>query len=205
MDAILVSHNHFDHMDLPTLRRLASAHSCPVFVPLRNAVLLRKCGFAQVQQLDWWGSVNLKGGVRLTAVPAAHGSRRGFGDENRTLWCGFAITGSSGTIYFAGDTGWGPHFEQIRRSLGPVKLALLPIGSYLPRHMMASQHLSPGEALKANEALGSKHFVPIHYATFPDGDEAYDEPIKDLESALKATPSLRDKVHVLTMGHGRTF
>jgi L-ascorbate metabolism protein UlaG (beta-lactamase superfamily) len=123
-------------------------------------------------------------------------------DENRALWGGFVITGSTGSVYFAGDTAWGSHFAQIRDACKPIRAALLPIGSYLPRSFMEAQHESPGEALDAAMALDATTFIPIHYATFPDGDDGYDEPLKDLESALRAHPGVRERVRILPMGQG---
>jgi L-ascorbate metabolism protein UlaG (beta-lactamase superfamily) len=108
-------------------------------------------------------------------------------------------------VFFAGDTAYGPHFAQIRQAFGPLQASLLPIGSYLPRSMMSAQHLSPEEALKAAQELGADCFIPIHYATFPDGDDGYDQPLEDLQTALKAAPHQREQVRVLPMGQALNF
>lgn len=202
LDAVLVSHNHYDHLDLPTLRRLAKHHSCRIFTPLGNGRLLVGAGWKHVQEMNWWETAALASGVQLRMVPARHGSRRGLGDENKALWGGFVITGSAGSVYFAGDTAWGTHFAEIREACGPIRAALLPIGSYLPRSFMETQHESPAEALNAAMALEARTFIPIHYATFPDGDDGYEEPLKDLESTLRLRPDARNRVRILPMGQG---
>src|SRR5262249_34122974 len=145
LDAILVSHNHYDHMDLATLRRLASRgpDSPPVFVGLGNAAFLERERVPRARDLDWWQSASLPGGVTGTAGPARHFSSRSPFDSDRTLWCGFVVSGPSGSYYFAGDTGWGSHFEEIGKRFPGLRLAMLPIGAYRPRWFMAPVHIDP--------------------------------------------------------------
>ena len=114
IDVILVSHNHYDHLDLPTLRRLAAEHGPRILVPTGNRPLLERAGVGGAEELAWWKSVVVADGVRIAAVPARHFSGRGFFDRNRSLWAGFVISGPAGSAYFAGDTGFGPHFQEIR-------------------------------------------------------------------------------------------
>ena len=181
IDLVLVSHNHYDHLDMPSLRRLAGRGTPAAITMLGNATLLRKAGFAQVNAMDWWES-RAAGPVRITATPARHGSRRGFGDTNRSLWGGFSLSTHDGHVLFAGDSGAGPHWAAIRRRVGPPDLALLPIGAYEPRLLMAPVHMNPAEAVQAHLDLGARQSVGMHFGTF----QLTDEPIGDPERLLAA-------------------
>jgi L-ascorbate metabolism protein UlaG (beta-lactamase superfamily) len=184
VDAVLVSHNHYDHLDLPTLQRLAREHRPQFFVPQGNAALLRSAGI-HATELDWWQAAPV-GPLWVEAVPAQHFSARGFGDRNRALWCGYGITAPGGTAYFAGDTGYGPHFERIHQHFGAPRLAMLPIGAYLPRWFMSPVHLSPGEAVRAHGVLGARASMAIHFGTFALGDDGEYQPEAELRRALEA-------------------
>lgn len=172
IDAVMVSHNHYDHLDLPTLRALRST----VITHLGNGALIP----GGARELDWWQETAVGDRVRVTSVPAQHFSARGISDRNANLWGGFVISGPSGSVYFAGDTGWGKHFAEIRRRFGPVRLALLPIGAYLPRWFMKPAHINPAELVDAHFELGSKTTVPMHYGTFELGDDGETEGIDEL-------------------------
>lgn len=186
IDAVLISHNHFDHMDLPTLERLATAHD-PVFVvPLGNCHYLAETGTRRCAELDWWDSLAVGPGLSVTAVPARHWSRRGAFDRNRALWAGYVLDGPK-RVYFAGDTGFGPHFSEIARRTGPPDVALMPIGAYLPGWFMSAQHINPAEAVSAHEAMGAGESVGIHFGTFRLADDGQDQPVADLAAALEAT------------------
>ncbi|MFT7626181.1 MAG: L-ascorbate metabolism protein UlaG (beta-lactamase superfamily), partial [Myxococcota bacterium] len=153
IDVVIVSHNHYDHMDLPTLQRLGRDHAPVVVVGLGNERFLTAEGVPNVRALDWWQTTKIKG-VEVAAVPVQHGSRRGLSDSMGTLWCGYVVTGpEAGRAYFAGDTGWGPHFAQVGQRYAPIRLAMLPIGAYLPRRYLAPVHISPTEAVRAHRAL----------------------------------------------------
>lgn len=178
VDAVIVSHNHYDHLDTGTLRRLQCER---MFVGLGNAAFLKGA-----TDLDWWDSVALTDRVRLHCVPAQHFSSRGLTDRDANLWCGFVIETTRGPIYFAGDTGWGPHFEMIRERFGPMRLALLPIGAFRPEWFMCSVHISPREAVRAAVALEAQVSIPMHYYTFDLGDDGQDEPVQVLRSCLGA-------------------
>jgi L-ascorbate metabolism protein UlaG (beta-lactamase superfamily) len=201
IDAVLVSHNHYDHMDLPTLRRLASSHHPRVFAGLGNRSFLEKHGVARSQDLDWWSSVTLAPGVTLTAVPARHFSSRSPFDRDRTLWCGWVVTAPSGSFYFAGDTGWGSHFQLIRDRFPNLRLALLPIGAYRPRWFMSQAHLDPEEAVRAQETLGAATAIAIHFGTFAQADDGESEPIEALKAALARHPT--PKPRFLTLDNGQ--
>ncbi len=195
VDLVLVSHNHYDHMDLPSLRRLAARGTTRAITSTGNAALLRRAGFARVDELDWWDSAPA-GALRVTATPARHFSRRGPSDANRTLWCGFHLAGVDGGVLFAGDSGAGPHWSAIRERLGPPGLALLPIGAYEPRWLMAPVHMNPAEAAQAHRDLGARQSVGMHFGTFKLTDEPIDAPVQ----ALAAT----GVAGFATLGFGET-
>ncbi|MEM6788972.1 MAG: MBL fold metallo-hydrolase [Myxococcota bacterium] len=184
IDAVVISHNHYDHLDLPTLRWLRRVHDPSFFVGLGNAAVLRDGGIERVEEHDWWGRSRV-GALEVICVPAHHFSRRGAFDGNNTLWAGWVLRSSrAGSVYFAGDTGMGVHFEQIRAQLGSPRLAILPIGAYLPRWFMSPVHIDPSQAVEAHRILGAKQSVGIHYDTFPLADEAYGQAPRDLRRAL---------------------
>jgi L-ascorbate metabolism protein UlaG (beta-lactamase superfamily) len=185
IDAVLVSHNHYDHMDVATLRKLRGVR---VYAPLGSAALLARNRVWNSVDMDWWDSVHIDDDVTLTCVPSQHFCARGLSDRNATLWSGFVISTPHGQIYFAGDTGWGAHFEQIHERFGAMRLAMLPIGSYLPRWFMKPAHIDPAEAVDAHFVLRAKTSIAIHYGTFALGDDGAEEPLDDLRNALDARP-----------------
>lgn len=184
IDAVLLSHNHYDHMDLPTLRRLAGSHSPRVFCGLGNEEFLSGRGVPGARDFDWWESAKLAPDLKVTAVPARHFSSRSAFDRDRTLWCGFVVEGPSGSVYFAGDTGWGSHFRMIGERFPALDLALLPIGAYRPRWFMSQAHLDPGEAVRAQEVLGAATALAIHFGTYAQADDGEFEPLEALRAAL---------------------
>lgn len=174
IDTVLLSHNHYDHLDLPTLRWLHRRGHSVFIVPLGVAELLRAQRIEPVYELDW-GESHSTGSTIIHSVPAVHFSGRGLTDRNKTLWCGYVIESANGPIYFAGDTAFGEHFAQIREHFGPPRLAFLPIGAYLPRWFMSPVHMSPDEALQAHKIVGSRTAIAIHHGTFQLADEAIDK------------------------------
>jgi len=187
LDLILVSHNHYDHLDLPTLRRLAKAHRAQVVTTLGNRPLIMQTGFAGVTELDWWGQATLPGGLRITCVPAQHFSGRGMHDSYKTLWGGFVLEGANGPVYFAGDTGYAGHFEEIEKRFGPMRLALLPIGAYKPEWFMWPGHMGPEAALKAHVELKARTSMAMHFGVFPLGDDGQHEAPDALAAEIKKT------------------
>jgi L-ascorbate metabolism protein UlaG (beta-lactamase superfamily) len=179
IDTVLLSHNHYDHLDLPTLRRLAACGDPTFIVPAGVARLLRSQNVGPVRELDWGESFSLPG-FTIHCVPAMHFSSRGIYDRNRTLWCGYVIQSQERLVYFAGDTGFGRHFAQIRERFGSPHLALLPIGAYEPRWFMSPVHMGPDEAVRAHQILGAKTSIAIHHGTFQLADEGLDTPGKQL-------------------------
>jgi L-ascorbate metabolism protein UlaG (beta-lactamase superfamily) len=179
IDAVLISHNHYDHLDLPTLRQLAARGDSTFIVPARGARLLRSENIGPVHELDWGQSLSLPA-LTIHCVPAQHFSSRGIHDRNQILWCGYVIECQERLIYFAGDTGFGRHFAQIREKFGSPRLALLPIGAYEPRWFMSPMHMAPDEAVKAHGILGAGTSIAIHHGTFQLTDESIDTPKKQL-------------------------
>lgn len=187
IDVVILSHNHYDHMDVPTLDRLKAEHKPRIFAGLGNAAFVKGA-----TDLDWWQSAEIAPDLRLHAVPAQHFSSRGFGDRDANLWCGWVIETPHGPIYFAGDTGWGSHFATIRERFGEPRVAMLPIGAFRPLWFMRPVHISPQEAVRAAQVLGAKVSIPMHYGTFHLGDDGQDEPVEVLRKTL--VPGVRFEI-----------
>ena len=201
IDAVLLSHDHYDHLDLPTLRRLARAFPGARFITgLGNRAFLEAAHLRHVSEIDWWEGVRLRRST-VIGVPAQHFSNRGLCDRDGTLFLGYVLRGPSGQAFFAGDTGYGRHFAQIRERLGPIRLAVLPIGAYKPEWFMSAVHMSPAEAVRASDDLGARTSVAMHFGTFPLADDGEREPPEALAAALKARPEKR--FWVLGFGEGR--
>lgn len=184
VDLLLVSHNHYDHCDLATLARVQARWAPPAVTSLGTGRLLAKAGLRDPRECDWWDSVEVAG-LRVTYVPAQHFSARTAFDRNRALWGGFVIEApDGGCVYFAGDSGWCPHFAEIGRRFPRIDLALLPIGAYAPRWFMRTQHMDPEEAVRAHLACGARASLAMHFGTFFRlTDEPIDEPAALLEAA----------------------
>jgi L-ascorbate metabolism protein UlaG (beta-lactamase superfamily) len=179
IDVALISHNHYDHMDLPTLRRLAARGDTAFIVPARAAQLLRAENIGPAHELDW-GEMFSVANATIYCVPAMHFSARGIFDGNASLWCGYVIESDAGMAYFAGDTAFGEHFAEIRNKIGAPRLALLPIGAYEPRWFMSPVHMAPEQAVRAHEILGAKTSVASHHGTFQLADDGIDAPKRAL-------------------------
>ncbi len=174
IDFVLVSHNHYDHLDVPTLRALATTGT-RFFVPLGVAALLRGAGITGVEELDWWETRSVAG-VSVHFLPSQHWSGRGLTDQSATLWGGWAVVGPTRRFYFAGDTGYFAGLGEIGRRLGPFGLAAIPIGAYEPSAMMRPVHLDPEEAVQTGVDVRAAVVLGIHYGTFDLTDEPLDEP-----------------------------
>jgi L-ascorbate metabolism protein UlaG (beta-lactamase superfamily) len=199
IDGVVLSHNHYDHLDLPTLRRLARAWpSMRIFGGLGTRTLLARHGL-EATELDWWEAVELDG-LTVRSVPSQHFSNRGLGDSNNTLWSAWSLESEGGRVYFAGDTGYGPHFKEAGDRLGPYRLAILPIGAFRPEWFMGPVHQSPAQAVQSVLDLRASMAVPIHYGTFALADDGEDEPLEALAQALATTPA---PFVVLGFGEGR--
>ena len=194
IDAQLVSHSHYDHLDLPTLRAVGA----PVLSGLRLGKLFERAGLS-CTELGWWQATQV-GGVKVTFVPAQHWSRRTLLDGNETLWGGFVIQGQSASIYHSGDTAWFEGFAEIGRRFPALDAALLPIGAYDPAWFMEKQHLNPEQALRAFGALGAGTFLAMHWGTFKLTDEPLDEPPRRLEEERRRLGLAPERVRVLAIG-----
>ena len=184
ISTVLLSHNHYDHCDRRTLRRLAKRFDPLVVTPLGNAALVRSSGIRRVEELDWWQDARTSP-LPITLTPAQHFSARTPLDRNRALWGGFMLAASGARIFFAGDTGYAPLFRDVRNRLGPIDLALLPIGAYEPRWFMQAVHMNPAEAVQAHLDLGASESVGMHFGTFQLTAEGIDEPLRALDEARR--------------------
>jgi L-ascorbate metabolism protein UlaG (beta-lactamase superfamily) len=184
IDIVLISHNHYDHLDLESLRWLAERGDSAFVVPVGVARLLRSEKIEPVHEMDW-GDAQTFGATTIHAAPALHFSARGIFDRNKTLWCGYVIESQNRIVYFAGDTAFGDHFAQIRERFGSPRLALLPIGAYEPRWFMSPVHMGPEDAIRAHEILGAGASIAIHHGTFQLGDEAVDTPERKLAASAR--------------------
>ncbi len=188
IDVVLVTHNHYDHMDTATISALWQAHKPEVISPLGNDAVIRKdAPGVQVQTGDWWQTFKLSGQVRATIVPAYHWSARNLGDRRFALWGGFVLDSPAGTIYCAGDTAYqdGKIFTEIRNRCGEPLAAILPIGAYDPRWFMSTQHTNPAEAVQIAVDIGAQHLLGVHWATFQLTDEPWEEPAQLLDAAIR--------------------
>lgn len=187
IDTVLLSHNHYDHLDIATLRRIVERDGAPIVTPLGNdAIVRRAIPKATIVVGDWWQGDDLSDEVAVTIVPAQHWSARGLGDRRMALWCGFVVQAGPHSVYFAGDTGYGDGriFREMRQRLGPVDVALLPIGAYAPRWFMGAFHTDPDDAVRAMLDLEARQAVGIHWGVFRMSDEGRDEPRAALAEAL---------------------
>jgi L-ascorbate metabolism protein UlaG (beta-lactamase superfamily) len=186
-DVILLSHNHYDHMDLATLRRLQRGVGSRIVTTLGNKRYLEARGLADVLELGWWEEVNVNvsdgPSLQVTATPAQHFSARTPFDRNRTLWAGFVVQFDRRRAFFTGDSGYATHFSTIGERFGPFDLAFVPIGAYEPRWFMSAAHMNPGEAVRAHLDLRSRLSVAMHFGCFQLTDEGIDDPVRDLAAA----------------------
>jgi L-ascorbate metabolism protein UlaG (beta-lactamase superfamily) len=203
IDVVLVSHGHYDHLDVATLSRLAKEFSPRVITPLGNDVTMREADAAiKAEGFDWNDRVELAGGVAVTLVPTRHWSARGLFDRNKALWASFVLETPAGKLYIVCDSGYGEgrHFRGVAQAHGPIRLAILPIGAYEPRWFMRDQHMNPSDAVKALADCGAQAALAHHHGTFQLTDEAIDAPIIALGEALDAARLPREKFVALKPG-----
>jgi L-ascorbate metabolism protein UlaG (beta-lactamase superfamily) len=196
IDTVLVSHNHYDHLDVATLTRLARAHDPRVITPLGNDAIMRAHDPAiRAEACDWGDRIELGPGVAVTLCPARHWSARGVRDRNRALWAAFVLETPAGRIFFVGDSGYGDghHFRTARERYGPFRLAILPFGHYEPRWFMRDQHMNPAESVQAFLDCGATLALGHHYGTFKLTDEPIDAPVLAL-AAARAAARLKPEV-----------
>jgi len=189
IDTVLLSHNHYDHLDVATLKALHACSAALIVTPLGNdRIVQRHIPDARVSTGDWGDMIDVSGDLKVHVVPALHWSSRGLRDRRMALWSGFVIEAAGKLVYFAGDTGYGTGaiFRRIRERFGPMDLAIVPIGAYDPRWFMAAQHADPEEAIQIMLDVDARAGVGMHWGTFKLTDEPWDEPKARLEAGLSA-------------------
>jgi L-ascorbate metabolism protein UlaG (beta-lactamase superfamily) len=202
IDVVTISHNHYDHMDLASIKKLHGLFEPLFIVPLANAKFLHKIGIKKVIELDWWENCLVKDCL-ITLVPAQHWSGRTLRDRYQSLWGGFVYSCQDIKIYFAGDTGYNNHFKEIYQRFGAMDISLLPIGAYEPRWFMQAQHINPEEAVLAHIELNSKVSIGMHFGTFALANEGLEHPVQDLNISLEKY-QLTEK-DFLVLDHGETL
>lgn len=204
IDVLLISHNHYDHLDERTIEQLPGKDRMVVLAPLRLGDFFRERGYANVHDLDWHDGFTV-GDVRFTGLPAVHWSRRTSFDINRTLWLGFAIRSATRNIYFGGDSGYGPVFREIGEAYGPFDVALIGIGAYAPRALMQATHTSPEEAIELAADIGAECVVGMHWGTVVLTEEPQFEAPERFRRAAAARGFAEDKVWVMRIGETRAL
>ncbi|HEU4426227.1 MAG TPA: MBL fold metallo-hydrolase [Pilimelia sp.] len=203
VDTVVISHDHFDHLDAPTVRRIP--RHVPVLVPAGLGWWLRRLGFRDVTELDWWESTTIAG-VRFDLVPSHHWSRRTPFDTCRSLWGGWVMTADAGgRVFFAGDSAYGRYFTEIGTRYPDIDIALLPVGAFQPRWFMKGTHMDPTEAVRACGDVGATRMVPIHWGTFALSAEPLLAPLELARSAWEATDRPRRHLWDLAVGETRTL
>jgi L-ascorbate metabolism protein UlaG (beta-lactamase superfamily) len=201
IDAVLLSHDHYDHCDAPSLRQLARDHQPWFIAPLGHHALLTGIGAKRIVELDWWQTHQPWAGCTVTCTPSRHWSRRSIGGTNRRLWSGFYLHTAERKVWFLGDSGYdGGLFREIGGRCGPPDLALIPIGAYAPRWFMQSAHMNPDEAVQAHHDCGARRSVAMHWGTFQLTDEGRDDPALALARARAAAGLKEDDFLTLAPG-----
>jgi len=202
IDMIIISHNHYDHAETETLKYFARRDRCTVVCPLKTAKYMRDCGFQHIIEMDWWQFTEWKQ-VRVTCTPAKHFSGRTATDRNSTLWASFRIDHlvDNKSVYFAGDTAFSPHFEEIYDAFGAVDVALMPVGAYEPRWLMREIHVDPDEAVEGFKMLRGKQMIGIHWGTY----DLADEPMSAPKNRIKSLSADKNQIHMLDIGGAIKF
>ncbi len=201
IDLVLISHNHYDHMDLPTLQILQSKFKPFFFVGLGNKKFLKEEGLENVEELDWWEERQIQN-LKVVFTPTQHFSARGIFDRDKTLWGSYVVQSKNNSFYFAGDTGYFSGFREIGKKFPDIDIAILPIGAYEPRWFMKAIHMNPLDSANAFQDLGAKKMVPMHYQTFVLTDEALDEPLRLIHQEF--SDRKWDKKNLLDLKIGET-
>lgn len=202
IDVLLISHNHYDHLDEVTLRHLPYKDKIQVVTPLRLGEFFLRRGFQRVVELDWRQEFEMDG-VTITALPVVHWSRRNTRDTNRTLWAGFSIRGAGQHLYFGGDSAYGKIFRQIGEQYGPFDTAMLGIGGYSPVEIMHASHATPEEAVRIGRDIGARRLVGMHWGTVQLTEEPPFEPPQRFLAAGRAGGYADEDLWVMKIGETR--
>ena len=199
IDIILISHNHYDHLDLPSLHKIQKMYNTTVVVPLGNKEWLMNEGIKNIQELDWWEYIKMDNKLEIHFVPSQHFSGRGLFDNNQSLWGGYVIVDPLVQIYHAGDTGYSHHFTEIGKKFN-IDISLLPFGAYKPQWFLQSVHINPAEAWQAHQDLNSKVSIAMHYETFPLSALHYQEAEGELQNVLSKEKVDDNQFNILEVG-----
>ena len=204
IDLVLISHNHYDHLDAQTIKLLLKKQNINqpnFFVPLRLKETISKLGASNVIEHEWWQMSKYKN-LEIHSVPVQHWSKRTFNDTNKTLWCGWVVMKNNFKYFFVGDTGYSKDFQDIQKKFGKFDLSTIPIGAYAPRWFMKDSHCNVEEAIQIHRDVNSKQSIAMHWGTFQLTDEPMDEPIKLLKQLSKKLKLKKDEFSY--MAHGQT-
>jgi L-ascorbate metabolism protein UlaG (beta-lactamase superfamily) len=206
IDLVVLSHNHYDHLDIHTMRTIFGAHHPRIIVPLGVRAFLEQQSLRGAEEVDWWDVLTTDRNIQIQAVPAQHFSGRGFLDRDATLWCGYVFKTPKGNIYFAGDTGYNPvTFKEIGTRCGPMKISFIPIGAYQPEWFMSPIHVSPEDAMRIHSDVRSETSIAMHYGTFALADDGQDDPLNDLKVAVNKSGIDEDRFLAFGVGETRSF
>lgn len=200
IDLVILSHNHYDHLDIETLTKLNNQYSPEFIVPLGVDLYLNQEGITNITALDWWEDKLVSKSINVTSVPAQHFSARGLFDRNKTLWAGYVLETNFGNVYFAGDTGYGDLFTDIGEKFGSIKIGLIPIGAYKPEWFMGPIHVNPEEAIQIHKDVNAEISFGMHFGTFPLADDGMKDPENDFSAAMQKTENAGVNFKLLTEG-----
>ena len=206
IDVMLLSHNHWDHLDIATVKKIYETDHPKIITPLGVKTFLELEGIRGAVDIDWWQEEIITNSLKIQSVPAQHFSGRGMFDRDATLWSGYVIKRPAGNIYFVGDTGYNEiTFREIGRRCAPIEIALVPIGAFKPQWFMSPIHCSPEEAVKIHQESGAKTSIATHFGTFPLADDGEVEPVIELKKALQKSGVNDESFVVLQEGVPREF
>ncbi|OGX08991.1 MAG: hypothetical protein A2Z88_05215 [Omnitrophica WOR_2 bacterium GWA2_47_8] len=204
IDVVLISHNHYDHMDIPTLHRIHKKWKPTIYAGLGNAKYLRRHGLRKAKDMDWWDKEKISTDVSVVCAAGQHFSSRAFSDRNKTLWCGYVIETLHGDIYFAGDTGYGQFVPKLHERYKKFRLAFLPIGAFRPEWFMSPVHISPDQAFQMHQELCVETSIAMHFGTFHLADDHQDEPPERITHLLAVSPDPKPNFILLENGEPTT-
>jgi len=205
IDVIVISHNHYDHLDKETLKQLNDRFAPLVLVPVGDKDLVQSLGIENVEELDWWETVEVNSQTKIAFTPSQHSSARGLFDRDKSLWGSYFIESENRSIYFGGDGGYSTHFSDIQDRMGAPEFAILGIGAYKPKFFMQPIHLDPAEAVQAHLDLGAEKSIGMHFGTFQMASEGFDQPLIDLTSAMDSLGILSENFFTLHEGETRIY